>query len=86
MPLLFTVEGLLIALPGGLLNMVQDRERHASVADRESRVSALESSWKTIGDGEIHGSATQAVRASILGAGPALTAADAARPIAIAGL
>lgn len=86
LPLSFRVEGLFVALPGGLLNMVQDRERPASVADRDARVSELEGSWKTFGDSKLHGSATQAMRASMLGAGPALTAADAARPIAIAGL
>jgi hypothetical protein len=86
LPLKFAVEGVLVALPDGLLCMVQDRDRRACVADREARVSAMGGSWKTIGDGATYGSATQAVRASTLGAGPALTAADAARPIAIAGL
>jgi hypothetical protein len=78
--------GVSAAFPGGLLIMIHDRDRRAAVADRDVRVVAAESIWVTTDDGATHASATQAVRASMLGGGAALAAADAASPIVMQGL
>ena len=78
--------GLLAAFPGGLLGMVQDRDRRAAVADRDVRVAVADPPWVSVKDGAKHATATQAVRASMLDGGAALAAADAARPIMIEGL
>jgi hypothetical protein len=66
--------------------MIDDRDRRAAVADRDVRVVAPESVWVNTKDGAPYGSATQAIRASMLAGGAALAAADAGQPISIQGL
>jgi hypothetical protein len=78
--------GVSAAFPGGLLTMIDDRDRRAAVADRDVRVVAPESVWVNTKDRAPYGSATQAIRASMLAGGAALAAADAEQPISIQGL
>lgn len=72
--------------PGGVLNMVAQRDRRAAVADTDIRVTITPADWVTTTDGATHTSATAAVRRSMMVGGAALTAADAAQPVALAGL
>jgi hypothetical protein len=72
--------------PGGLLAMLDERDGRAAVADAVPRVTAPAPTWVSTADGATHASTTQAVRASLLRGGAALHEADAARPVALAGL
>lgn len=72
--------------PGGVLSMVAQRDQRAAMADTDIRVTIAPPDWVSTTDGATHSSATAAVRRSMLAGGAALAAADAAQPVALAGL
>ncbi len=51
---LLVAVGLQAAFPGGLLDMLQDRDRRSFVADSDARVTATDSVWVTTTDGAAH--------------------------------
>jgi hypothetical protein len=90
-PLVDAGSGSGFAFAAVLLAMVGDRDRDATVADRQARVTLTEPSWvatSTVAGVEesAHASATQAVQAALSTHGMALSAADHSRPIALSGL
>lgn len=72
--------------PGGVLSMVSQRDQTAAVADTTIHVKITPPDWVSTADGATHTSATAAVRRSIINGGAALSAVDAAQPLALAGL
>ncbi|RMB61510.1 DUF6603 domain-containing protein [Tessaracoccus antarcticus] len=85
----FSSLGLLLiasAFPEGVLGMVAQRDRPAVMVDVDVRVTVTPPPWVTTADGAHHSSATAAICRSLIVGGAALTAADAAHPVALGGL